>query len=219
MDVRNLSGDTPANAAWESLADLIARRGELTAAVDRLDHDQRAAGEAARRASAAVADLQRRTLGGETIPASRVKTAEQELSRARSRASEPWQERRQGATAAIVDADRAISTFVIGRFDDLVAGLVAQGEQAAQAIDDAAARLLQAHAERAAIANRMSSLASLVRAVRPGDVSRSRAERAAHAAQALLDGGGEVPPSLRHDPRQPRHSQPEPGVAETTILA
>jgi hypothetical protein len=42
--------------------------------------------------------------------------------------------------------------------------------------------------------------------VQPGDVSRSAAEKLAHAAADLLQSGGERPPELLRDPRTPRHA-------------
>lgn len=184
---------------------MVDRRIELTAAVDRLDVEQRSSTVAAQAAANALADLERRALGGEDVSATKRRTSEQELSRARARAAEPWAERAAGANAAVADVDQAIARLVTQRFDDLADGLRAQGDEAAQAVDDAAGALIAAYERREAIASRMNALSSMIRPTRPGDVSASRADALAREAGRLLDGGGERPPDMR-DPRQPRHS-------------
>ena len=66
---------------------------------------------------------------------------------------------------------------------------------------------MAAYHERERIAREISGLASLAGRVRPGDVSRTRAEQLARAASDLLQAGGEEPPTLDRDPRQPRHGE------------
>jgi hypothetical protein len=81
----------------------------------------------------------------------------------------------------------------------------------AEKINAVAEAIVQAFAEREAIANHIAQLASQAGGrVRPGDVSRTGAEEVANAARRLLGQGGEVPPTLDRDPRQPRHGEAAP---------
>ena len=89
---------------------------------------------------------------------------------------------------------------------ELVADYEAQGRAVAEQLDTAARALVLAHAERERVAGQISQLASSAGRVHPGDVSRSAAERAAHAAADLLQNGGERAPELLRDPRTPRHA-------------
>jgi hypothetical protein len=207
MDTRALEASSaPDVPAWHELTRLIDRRGELANGLGELDTQQRHAVEAATRAGAHVAELERRRLGGDDVTDAQRAKAAKELERARAEADAPWSERRQGARLAVGDTDEAITGFVVENFDELIDGLTAQGEQAARAVDAAAAQLLSAYQEREAIASRMSALSSVIAPPRPGDVAYTRAERVAAEASRLLDEGGERPPTCR-DPRVPRHGQ------------
>jgi len=73
-------------------------------------------------------------------------------------------------------------------------------------VTEHAQALVSAYHERERLAHEISALASPVGRVSPGDVSYSPAEQAVRAASALVE-GGEEPPRLRHDPREPRHVQ------------
>jgi hypothetical protein len=68
----------------------------------------------------------------------------------------------------------------------------------------AARQPIDAYHERERIAQEISALASTAGRVHPGDVSFTRAEQVVREATRLLDGGGERPPTLTRDPRQPR---------------
>ena len=207
MDVRTLATtDPPATPAWDELAELLDRRGELAARVDDLERQQRAANEDAAKAAAAVANAERAALAGEDVPADS-KKLDGALAKARSRANEPWSERRAGAQRALADHDGAIQRFTVQRYADLQDGLREQGEAATRAVDHAAGQLVEAHGEWQDVLSRMTALASSVRPTRPGDWTHSRSERAAAEADRLLTGGGERVPSVR-DPRAPRHHQP-----------
>jgi hypothetical protein len=91
---------------------------------------------------------------------------------------------------------------------ELVLPLEEQGKLAAAKINDGAEMILAGLAEREAIAGQISALASMVGWMQPGDVSRTAAEEAARAANALLGAGGETPPELLRDPRQPVQGEP-----------
>jgi hypothetical protein len=207
MDVRTIAAtDMPGTPEWKAIADLLSRRDELTGAVERIDEAQRAATRSVQEAAQALADLERRAASGEDVSAAQRKRAEDELSKARARAAEPWAERRKGANAAVADLDARVHGFVIEHFDALAEALHETGQALAREVDRAAGDLVAAHAEREDCARRLSALASMIARVRPGDVSASNADEAAQAASALLV-SGEVAPVLRHDPRQPRHGE------------
>jgi hypothetical protein len=116
------------------------RRAELSAARDRLDADQREATHAVEVAAGKLADLERLSYTPSPPTAAQHKRAEDELSKARARAAEPWAERRRGASAAVADLDAQVQALVRERFDDLAEGLHAQGAQAAQAVETQRAR-------------------------------------------------------------------------------
>ena len=207
MDVRTLATtDPPATPAWDELAELLDRRAALAGRVDELERLQRAANVDATTAATAVANAERAALAGEDAPAD-TKRLDGVLAKARSRANEPWSERRAGAQRAVADHDAAIQRFVTSHYGDLQAGLREQGEAAASAVDGAAGRLVEAHAQWEDVASRMIALASSIRPTRPGDWVRARAEHAASEAAKVLDNGGESLPDVR-DPRAPRHHQP-----------
>jgi hypothetical protein len=100
-----------------------------------------------------------------------------------------------------------VQRFVAENLSELVSALDADGEVAAAKLNEHAEALVSAYRERERIAGEISALAALVAPVNPGDVSYSRAEQVVRAATALVEAGGEAPPVLRHDPRQPRHGQ------------
>jgi hypothetical protein len=80
----------------------------------------------------------------------------------------------------------------------------------AKRLDDAAEALVARFREREEVAARISQLASLVRRVRPGDVTFTRAEAVAHAAHQFISRGGEQPPRLERAPGEPRHGENAP---------
>jgi hypothetical protein len=99
------------------------------------------------------------------------------LAAAEAAALQPWQERSSGARRALGDLGVDRQRYVAEHFDALVAEREAEGEAVAGRVTDAA------------------------------DVSRSRADELARAANALLFAGGEEPPVLSHDPRKPHHAE------------
>jgi hypothetical protein len=195
-----------AQSASQTLAELVEARHRARAAVDAIEAEQRTASEAAQAASERLTDLERRALGGEKVSAATRREAEEALAEARAKAAEPWGERIAGAQAALRDATARLQQASAQHLDELVEGLEQDGEAAASKVNEAAAALVAAHQERERVASEISMLCATAGArVRPGDVAYSRAEELARAAAALLDAGGEVPPALRRDPRQPVH--------------
>jgi hypothetical protein len=87
----------------------------------------------------------------------------------------------------------------------LAAALEEEGAAVAAELTEAAEAVVAAYRKREAVAGEISHLAAMTGRVLPGDVSRSRAEALAKEAAALVQAGGEEPPVLKRDPRQPRH--------------
>jgi hypothetical protein len=188
-------------SAAERLAELLAERERIRTRVAEVDSQQREATAAAQQASDELIELERK--GGR--PGAQRSKLEQTLAEARARAAEPWAERIEGARQRARDAHGAVQRFVGEHLTELVESREVNGRIAAQALTDAAQAILAAHAERERVAREIAELCSLVARVSPGDVSYSRAEGLARAAGDLLQAGGEEPPVLQRDPREPRH--------------
>jgi chromosome segregation ATPase len=187
----------------EEMTLLTQARDRASARVEVLKRDARSAQEAATEASLALAEFERR--GGR--PAERRKL-EQALADAKAKAAEPWAERIAGAQQRVRDQQHEMQLFVGANLSELVATLEEEGRVVAATINAACEQLLKSFAERERIAGEISQLVSLIARVQPGDVSYSKSEQLAKLAADLLAGGGEPPPTLRRDPRQPRHGPP-----------
>lgn len=186
-----------APSAAEALAELTARRDEAEQRVRQLEQEQRAAGQAREEAMQALIQAERSGVS----EAQRGKL-EKGLNDAEARAAERWPERIAGARAAVGDAQGAIREFSAEHLDELVAGLVDEGEAAAEALNAAAEAVVEGHRRLMQIAGQISAtIHGAGIHVRPGDVSRSRADVLAREAARLLQEGGEVGPFLQHDPR------------------
>ena len=146
----------------------------------------------------------RRSPGRRSVPTARPQ-AEQSLAEAKARVEEPWSERRDAAVAHRRAVDAEYATFVSDHLDELVTQEEADGQTAADRINELAAATVATFSELRACADRIAALAVVCGPVRPGDVSFSRAEQFVHAASDLLIAGGEQGPKLRHDPRRPHH--------------
>jgi hypothetical protein len=108
------------------------------------------------------------------------------------------------------DVQREIQRFAGANLTELVASAEADGAAAAEAVTKSAEALVAAYRKRKQIAGEISGLVTLAgNRIRPGDVSRSRAESLARAAGALVGGGGEDPPVWR--PCKPQHVAPLAG--------
>jgi hypothetical protein len=194
------------------MARLVDLRSRANARVEELEGQARAAGQAVVEASAALAEFERK--GGR--PADR-RQLEQELAAAKQRAEEPWHERVEGARAALRDADEQLRQYQAQHLNELVEALEADGRIVASKIDAACEAVVTAYSERERIAHEISAVASQVGRIHFGDISFSRAEALAREARTLIQEGGEVPPTLRRDPRQPRLG--EPAVADEKVEA
>jgi hypothetical protein len=198
----------PRGEATTELARLLAARQALDGRVDAITREQREAIAARDEASAALTALERTAASGDTVTDQQRKTAEQTLTRASAAVDQPWQERRAGAEAALRGKDTEATLFVRDHLDELLAEVAEDAEVAAEAVDTACQRVLDAYAERMAVEGRMFSLISVCWSPGATDVARTRAEAAAAAASALLMAGGERPPLLVNDPRPPEHERP-----------
>jgi hypothetical protein len=105
-------------------------------------------------------------------------------------------------------ADQAVTAFVGEHLDELLAELREDAENAAQDVNRAAARLVDAYDERMRVEQRTVSILSTVRRpTRPGAIRATRAEALARQANRLLSEGGEAAPLPRIDPREPLHGE------------
>ena len=105
------------------------------------------------------------------------------------------------------DADRRLAPFVGENLDALLAELTEEGAATAASVDAACHALVSAFHGRQQVESRLTALCALVRTPRVGDVGRTRAEQVVREAGKLLEAGGEMPPALRADPRQPRYAE------------
>lgn len=150
-----------------------------------------------------------------TSPAKR-HALEERLAAAKATADQPWLERIAGSQSAVRDADQAVRAHVTAHLAELVDGLEADGQAAAERVNEAAAALVAGWLEREQIASSISQLVTKVAPVVPGDVSWSKGEEAFRAATALLNADGEEGPKLTRDrdpwarllggPRRAQHS-------------
>jgi len=190
--------------AAKELAALDLRRRDLENRLNDLDRQQREATEQVNQRSAELADLERRAAAGERVSAQARTKAEEALTQARLRHAEPWAERAAGVQAAIREAEQGKRAFVTEHLDELLGELVEDANAAAEDVNHAAQRLLDAYQQRQAVEQRVTALCGLVRPVTaPGAIRATRAEALAREAQRLLGEGGEVAPLPHVDPREP----------------
>ena len=123
--------------------------------------------------------------------------------------AQPWEQKFQGRRQAVTDAQRAIQEFSHEHLDELLEGLVAEGEAAAEAKNSAAQAVVEAHRRWEEIAREMSATVQAA-GIRPTPdlVTRSRSDALANAASRFLDTGGEQAPRLTRDPRMPTTGMP-----------
>jgi hypothetical protein len=200
--IDQLAFPAPQSEAALELARLIDSRAELESKLDALDREQYAAGEEVARLSDELTALERRSLEGESVTPAQRSKAEGELAKARAVAASPWGERRQAINEAIQGHQARVQRFVAEHFAELVEEVEQDGEQAAQAVDDAAAKLVAAARERDIASHRLDALIATVNGRSNfGDVTLSRSEPVTREAEKLLASGGEVAPRLRDELR------------------
>ena len=144
-----------------------------------------------------LAELERRRAGGESVADAEVKRAEKDLTAARSRAAEPWPERRRGLAAAVRDSSGAVAAYVARNFDALAEEVEADALAVAERMNVALEEVAAAHAERERVSAHATALLGQVEVPRPGAIAASRCEPAVRACQAALQAGGETPPAPR----------------------
>jgi hypothetical protein len=179
--------------AIEELAALEARRAKAATHLDSVEAGARQAQAAVQERAQELAELERT---GAT--SQRRTAAEQALGKAREAADRQlWAARIEGARQAIRGADVEIRQFTAEHLDPLLAGLEQErGVAAAERINRGAAEVVAGFLEWEAVATEIGQVVG--RVARPGvhDVSRSQADDAARACQALLGQGGEQAPRL-----------------------
>jgi hypothetical protein len=190
-------------SAAETKAELVEARERAQAKIDQLMAEQREAAQARETARGALVEFERH--GGR---AAERRKLEEELAAAEVRATERWPERIEGARAGLRDAQAALQAYTAEHLDELVQDKERDGEVATSSLNAAAETVVAAYRERERIASELSLLVSTVARVQPGDISFSRGEALARAAAELLESGGEAPPVLRRDPREPRLGAP-----------
>jgi hypothetical protein len=205
MISEDLRFPTPRTEASVALNDLLTRRAELVATANEAERRSRFASDDVVRASRELEEFERRAASEPVSTAERTRV-EKALTAARGVEQQPWDQRAAGARRAIGDCDHALGHHIATNLDVLLGELAEEGEEAVRRADQAAQELVAAFEGRERVANRVATLASAVRLVRPGDVRRSRMEGVARAARELLERGGEASPELVIDPRAPRGS-------------
>jgi hypothetical protein len=196
--IDQLAFPAPQSEAALELARLIDSRAELESKLDALDREQYAAGEKVTRLSDELTALERRSLEGESVTPAQRSKAEGELAKARAVAASPWGERRQALREAISGHQGRVQWFVAEHFAELVEEVEQDGEQAAQAVDDAAAKLVAAARERDIASKRLDALIATVNGHSNfGDVAVARSDAAVREAGRMLQQGGEIAPRLR----------------------
>jgi hypothetical protein len=197
LNARELAFPNPRGPEATELNQLINRSTELASKVDELERQQRATHTDVAEASNDLEQLERRSLGGEKVSDSQRRRAEEALARTRQKEQEPWSERVRAARLAVQDAEQCVRAHVAENLDKLLAELTENAQAAASGVDETAAAFLAAVEERTRVEQATAQLASLVRPMRPGDISRARSDAAALEVGRFVEGGPEVAPILR----------------------
>jgi hypothetical protein len=177
--------------ATAALEELREERNRAASRVSSLEAEWRTAQASVASASAALAEIERH--GGSASGRSK---AEEALAEAKATAAQPWSERVDGARRAVRDRDSAIRAFVGANLVALVASIEADGELAAQRLNQAVADLLSAAAEWQAAESRLAQTINVVARPSPGDVSHPRAGEVVRVVTALASAGGEEGPRV-----------------------
>jgi hypothetical protein len=192
----------PRSEAALELARLVDSRSELAMKLDQLDHSQRLAGEEVARLSGELTALERRSVEGEQVSAKALGSAEVALAKARAAHAAPWGERRQAINEAIQGHQARVQRFVSEHLAVLIEEAEAAGVLAAEAVDKAAEKIVEAARERDTASKRIDALlASVNGSSKFGDVALSRGDGLAREADRLLQAGGEIAPRVRDELR------------------
>jgi hypothetical protein len=183
----------PHGEAMVELHELREREHEAEARIDEVGRKARAA--VAEREAARERLIEFERAGGGRAADRR--KLEQALKTAEARAAEPWGERRRGAERAALDAHHATQLFAAKHRDELVAAIEQRGRDAAEQVDTAAERFLDAVRRRAEVDRELNATLSLVGRLKPGDVARARSDVAAQEVAKFLSRGCEAPPAVR----------------------
>jgi hypothetical protein len=174
------------------LTELQSERARAAGRVDTVERQMRDAGVAVQSALAALAEAER---DGASAP-KRAALEEAVVEAKRGVDREVWAAKVDGARHAVRDCDQAIRAHITANLDELVVKKEAAGEAVAERINTAAAEVVAGFHEWQALASSLGGLIGQVARPGPNDVSRSRADAAAQACQALLGQGGEQAPQL-----------------------
>jgi hypothetical protein len=188
------------NNVTTQLMALVSKRDKANGRIGEVDAEQRQAVQEREAARSALIEFERKG-GGRRAERNELETA---LNDAERHAAERWGERREGAIRAARDAQHAVQVFTGEHLDELVAAKEQEGELPAGRLVEHAQAIVDAFAERERIATEINALVTTAGIqVRPGDVTFSRAEPLVNAARNFVMSGGEEPPRLRRDPREP----------------
>jgi hypothetical protein len=187
-----------------ALNELLDRRAALAGELRDVETASRFVSTERVAASEELASLERARAGGQAGLEAAITKSEKRLTKAKAEAEQPRAERIGGMRAALRDVDAKIARHVAENYDALSGELEEDARASAARVDAALGEVVAAFTAREHTAARVSVLAGAIRTVRPGEVERSRVEPAARACSDALDRGGETPPTLKIDPRQPR---------------
>jgi hypothetical protein len=185
--------------ATEALAELVEARAEAQRRVREIEGEQGAAAQMRQEARARLVEAERRG-----VRPAELRKHEQALADAETKPN-ILGARLEGARHGLRDADVEVARFVVANLREVVEPLEEEGRLVAADFNAHAEALVAAYHRREAIASEISRLAAMTGRMRPGDVARGRGEAVVRAASDLLRAGGELPPTLDRDPRQPRH--------------
>jgi hypothetical protein len=195
--------DAADGSAAAELNGLIAKRTALGARLRDAERAQDFGSDAVEKARQALVDVERHRLTGEASEAD-TRKAEAALDKAQAASREPWGERIEATRMAVRDVDRAGGALIIGRLDELLAGLDEEAEAVRERCNAALEEVGAAYRAREAIAARIDNLAGRIRQPKFGDIALTKLEPVVREANRILDADGEPKPALRADPRLPR---------------
>jgi hypothetical protein len=193
VDVRGIAAR---GEAMVELVRLAEREAEAQARIGEVGREARAAAQEVQDAREALIELERKPDG---VSMAQRRKVEARLALAEEKVAERWPEKRAGAERAARDRRHELQLFAAEHLNELVGELEQDGRDAAEGVDRAAEAFLRAVERRTETERALIEVTALTRAMSPNDVARSRADEARAAVEAMLQGGGEVAPTLRID--------------------